>query len=498
MTAEELMQLITADPNGQATIQELKNGRGTEQPDTKQAIKDLDPLQHKVFDPMYRPKKKVKIDPDDPDYGGRTVTSNGEETAPAGFRYEEVARIGLDLPNLIVKRAVSFLFGNPVNLSAEYDQENEKQKQVMQAIKRILHDVKDRSFNRRIARTLFSCTEVAELWYPVQSENANNYGIKSKFKLRCAMFSPLKGDTLYPYFDESGDMVAFSREFTIADSDKSSSTYFETYTDKAHFMWKQGENGLALVEGYPKEIQIGKIPIIYGRQDAVEWAAVQVLIERLEKLLSNFADTNDYHASPKIVVKGELVGFAKKGESGAILQLEGENASAEYLSWQNAPESVKLEIETLLHQIYTLTQTPDISFDAVNGIGSISGVALELLFMDAHLKVQDHCEVFDEYLQRRMNIIKAFVSQFDTTLKEAVEEVMIEPEIVPYMIQDKAAELKIWTDANGGNPVMSQRESFRKAGLSSDPDADYDQYVQEQETATQRTNSFSFNEPTNV
>ena len=76
-----------------------------------------------------------------------------------------------------------------------------------------------------------------------------------------------------------------------------------------------------------------------------------------------------------------------------------------YVSWQNAPESVKLEIETPLKMIYTITQTPDISFDAVKGLGAISGIALKLLFMDAHLKVQDKREIFDDYLQRRVNII---------------------------------------------------------------------------------------------
>mgnify|MGYP007057868075 FL=1 len=84
-----------------------------------------------------------------------------------------------------------------------------------------------------------------------------------------------------------------------------------------------------------------------GRQPAVEWEDVQNLIDRLEKLLSNFADTNDYHASPKIFTTGTILGWAKKGESGAVIEGE-EGATAQYLSWAQAPESVKLEIETLL------------------------------------------------------------------------------------------------------------------------------------------------------
>jgi hypothetical protein len=493
MTAEELLKMIVDDPNGTNTILELKKGRGTELPDIDKYKKDLDPGQHAVFDEIKRPKKKVKIDATDkPDENAINVTNAGER-AGAGFRYEDVSRIGLDLQNLIVKRAVSFLFGNPVTIDAKIDEKNEQQKTVVQALKRILYDNKDRSFNRRVARTLFSCTDVAELWYPVASVN-NQYGFESKYKLRCALFSPLNGDSLYPYFDESGDMIAFSREFSITDNTKKTTKYFETYTDKAHFMWVQTGDGMMIVEGYPRVIEIGKIPVIYGRQDAVEWATVQILIERLEKLLSNFADTNDYHASPKIVVKGELTGWAKKGEAGAILQLEGEDAKAEYLSWQNAPESVKLEIETLLKMIYTITQTPDISFDSVKGIGSISGVALKLLFMDAHLKVADHQEVFDEYLQRRMNIIKAFIGTFNKGLEAAANMVQVEPVITPYMIHDEAADMKIWIDANGGNPIMSQKASFRKAAMTSDADADFEQY-QEEQTAK---NSFSFNEPTNM
>lgn len=481
-------------------INELKSKRYLRLPDSGTAEKQLDPLQHDVYNLLKRPNKRVKIDPDDPYYHGHEYNEHhvsghhvsGTES-PAGFRYEPVARVAVALQKLIVKRAVSFIFGNPVTLDTETDL-NDNQKAVLKALKRVMYDVKEKSHNRRVARSLFSSTEVAELWYPVEKDNTA-YGFKSKFKLRCAVFSPINGDTLYPYFDETGDMTAFSREFSITDKEGKSKSYFETYTAENQYMWEQTTDGFVQSEGYPKPNVIGKIPVVFGNQPQVEWADVQNLIDRLEKLLSNFADTNDYHASPKIFIKGNLTGFAKKGEAGAILQGD-ENSSAEYLSWANAPESVKLEIETLLKMIYTITQTPDISFDAVKGIGNISGVALKLLFMDAHLKVEDHKEVFDEYLQRRINIVKAFLGKFNTKFGNDAEDLMIEPVITPYMIVDEAAEIKIWTDANGGEPVMSQKSSFVKAGLTKDPDADYEQYQSEQNAITQRNNSFVINQPT--
>lgn len=480
-----------------AIIDDLKNHRGSEAPEIDSFKNQLDPLKHDVFDPIKRPDKWVKVDPDDPNANGENSIHQDAETGMINvtsstssgetMRREKVARVAIAIQKLIVKRAVSFLFGNPVELDAKV--ENDIQKAILKAIERVMFDVKDKSHNRRIARTLFTSTEVAELWFPVERKS-KIYGFDSKFKLRTAILSPLNGDKLYPYFDDTGDMIAFSREFTVIDGENKIE-YFETYTDDYMYSWIKGEKGYEYSEGYPKKNTLGKIPIVYASQPHVEWADVQNIIDRLEKLLSNFADTNDYHASPKIFVKGDIVGFSKKGETGAILQ-GSENSSASYLSWENAPESVKLEISTLLNLIYTLTQTPDISFESVKGIGTISGVALKLLFMDAHLKVMDHMEVFDDFLQRRLNVVKAFIGKFNTKLESEAENIIIEPIVTPYMVIDEAAELKIWSDANGGSAIMSQKASFLRSKMTSDPEADYDQYIKEQESAK----TFSFNEPT--
>lgn len=467
MKLEEILLLESS-----SAINELKSKKLSNDSKIEEGKDQLDPRKHKINSRLERPDKTVKVDVK-AEGNSVTKTTGGAATTT---RIEKVARIALALQKLIVKRAVSFLFGNPVELDAQ--PENETQAKVLKVVKRILYDIKDPSLNRAVARTLFSCTEVAEVLYPVQGEVEHNiYGFKTKFKVKSAIFSPLLGDKLYPYFDETGDMIAFSREFTVID--KKSIDCFETYTAKEHYLWVRSSDGFELAEGYPKKITIGKIPVVYGQQDNLEWEDVQELIERLEKLLSNFSDTNDYHASPKIFTQGAVKGFAKKGESGAIIEGE-KGSSAQYLSWANAPESVKLEIDTLLRMIYTITQTPDISFESLRGIGNVSGVALKLLFMDAHLKVEDHKEVFDSYLQRRINIILAYIGSLDVNLKAEAENIMIQPVIVPYIIKDEAADLKIWSDANGGEAIISHKASFQKAGLTSDPEADYQIYLEEQ------------------
>jgi SPP1 family phage portal protein len=468
----DITQLFAADDNNNI-IDKLKSGRNKE-PDIKLFISQLNPDKHDIMDNVKRPDKKIKEDI--PEEERETLGYTGGEKER--IKTVEVARIALALQKLIVNRAVAFTFGNPVSLSAEPENENEQK--VLKAVKKILLNTKTRTINRKIAREIFSVTEAAELWYPVPVENHTKYGFNSKFKLRVAVFSPRKGDKLYPYLDETNDMIAFSRQYITIDENLKECTYFETYTDKMHYIWEYVRGKWELTEGYPKPNIIGKIPVIYGQQPTVEWEDVQILIDRLEELLSNFADTNDYHASPKIVVKGEVLGFAKKGESGAILQLEGDNASASYLSWEHAPESVKLEIETLLRMIYTITQTPDISFDAVKGIGAISGIALKLLFMDAHLKVQDKMELFDDYLQRRINIIKSYIAQLNTQLSTACENLEIEPEIVPYMIEDEQAKVDLLLSANGGKAIASQKSTVQQLGWTPDAETEYNQIKNEE------------------
>lgn len=478
----------------------LKNGRLTSEPQTEQYTAQIDPKLHDVMDERKRPNKMVVTDPNSEDYGQvRNINVNAENQPESGVRIEKVGRIALAIQRLIRDRAVSFTFGNPVTYNT--NPEDEKQAAVLQAIKRVFYDVKINTVNRRVARNIYGATEVAEYWYAVPAEPHELYGFETPMKFKVALFRPAFGDRLYPYFDENRDMIAFSREFSRKYANQKSRTFFETFTKDWHYLWScdNAQNGEKTenwepVEGYPKKVAIGKIPVVYGCQQKVEWEDVQSLIDRLEKLLSNFADTNDYHASPKIFVQGRVLGFARKGDAGGIIEGE-DGAEAKYLSWQNAPESVKLEIETLLKMIYTITQTPDISFDTVKGIGAVSGVALKLLFMDAHLKVQDKCEIFNDYLQRRINIVKALIKEAsgkEEGWKEAAEHLIVEPIITPYIVEDEQTKINILTAANGNKQIASRKATIQRLGWADDPEEE----AKAIEAEEAQENSFMQGEPT--
>lgn len=284
-------------------------------------------------------------------------------------------------------------------------------------------------------------------------------------------------------------MLAFSRQYIRYDEEHRKITYFETYTETHKYLWQQTDADWEELE--PIIHNIGKIPVVYATQEETDWHDVQICIERLEYLLSKFAETNDYHASPTIFFVGKLMGMPEKGDSGKIIQ--GDTGSkAEYLSWDNAPEAVKLEIETLLRFIHGLTQTPDISFDSVKGLSSISGVALEMLFMDAHLKVQEKKEILDDYLQRRINIQKRLIGMLSGEIQVA-DNLDIEPEIVPYKINDETTLIQNLVTANGGKAIISQKTAVKTLNWVSDTKAELKDIEEEEK----RRNTYDLFEPTN-
>jgi len=101
-----------------------------------------------------------------------------------------------------------------------------------------------------------------------------------------------------------------------------------------------------------------------------------------------------------------------KDEEGKI-----HHGKAEFLEATNAVESAKLELEMLKGFIYSISHTPDLSFDNVKGLGNVSGVALKLLFLDAVIKATMNEGENRTMIERIVNVIlSGIVKTTNTTL----------------------------------------------------------------------------------
>ena len=128
--------------------------------------------------------------------------------------------------------------------------------------------------------------------------------------------------------------------------------------------------------------------------------------------------------------------------------------------------------------------------------GAISGSApattasvgtMTIPILDAHLKVQDKCEVFDDYLQRRLSVIQAFLAQMnakDKAFVDACGSLIIEPEIVPFMIEDEAANVNLLLSATGQKAICSRKTAVQQLGWVNDTDAEIEQIEAEESAAS--------------
>lgn len=467
-----VLQTLSDSSAIEKAIKELSAKRIGEVPNVDEIDKQLDPNKHDVMDVVKRPNKRVKADVGDEVVGVKKVTVSGKEQT-INLKEEKVSRIALGYQRLIVSRAVAFFFGIPVDYLIE--SEDAKELQAYKAVTKILHDNKEKWVNREIARELFAYTEVAELWFPVEKPN-KSYGFDSKYKLKVISLKPSDKNELFPYFDATGDMIAFSRKFMVNEEDKKVE-YYETYTDTKIYQFKKVDTW-ENVEGYPKENILGKIPIVYGRQSETEWAIVQNLIDSDESLRSDFSDTNKYHASPTMFIKGSLQGFAKKGETGKVIQGD-KDSEAKYLAWSAASDSVKTEHQMNREDIFAITQTPDFSFNNVKDLGNLGVAAQKLLLSDAHMKVMDKEEILGKFLQRRINIILAFIAQFNNSFAEACENVMITPQITPYIMGDDKEKISNITTAVSGG-IMSKKTGIEQLGWVTDNEKEFQQILDEE------------------
>ena len=436
---------------------------------------EYEPSTHKVVkDLVMRPDKQIQ-----------TGTDDEPETDTV-----YVARLPVPYQKKIVRMRAAFLCGNPIKLEAKPKEGVETG--LFDVIGKTWDDNKLDYKSKGLVKLMMSDLEVAELWYPVEADadywaGTSNANLKKRLKVQ--VIGSKFGDVLYPVFDEYGDMVAFGREYVMKTTDDKKSYHFDVYTADQTYYATQKVGIYTVDRAEVNEFK--KIPIIYYQQDQPEWSDVQMLINQYEISLSDHTDTNAYHVDPTTIVEGKIVGFAKKGEKGKVLEIEP-GAKVNLLAWAQATASLELEQKNLRGHILNETSTPDISFQEMKGLGNFSGIALKMLFLDAHLAAADKEEVFGECIQRRINFLKAAHIALNPAMKAAAG-LKITPKFEYYLPQNDEEKVRVLTTANGGKPIMSDKSSITQNPLIDDSDAELDQIKLEQAAADKKAAATGLN-----
>lgn len=381
---------------------------------------------------------------------------------------EYVTRVTCDLQRLATKRMTELVTGIPPK--RVYTPNNDRQKQIAAYIESIYDRNRINSVNNERLNMLFAGCEVFTLWYAIEERNTL-YGFSSPLKLRCRNFSPMLGDELYPLFDEYGDMIAMSVGYTRKKGRKYVQ-YFDTYTADKHIKWSNENGGWAEVEN--ENITLGKIPGVYAWRPTPIWEDTSKTVYEIEWTLSRNGNYLRQNSKPIFIVfADEAISYGDEKspnrEFRSVMQYP-QNGRAEYVTWAQAVENLKFYVEQLRDLFFTQLQLPDWSYGKMSQ-QALSGESRKQMFIDAQLKVKDESGRLIEFFDREMNVVKAFAKiMLGDGYAADIDALKVETVITPFAITDEKDTINNLMAANGGEPIMSQRESIELFGHSDDVD----------------------------
>lgn len=380
---------------------------------------------------------------------------------------EQVTRITYDLQRLATKRMTELCNGIPVRRI--YRPDNDRQADAAKYLEAIFTNNRIDAVNIDRCNMLFASCEVMTLWYSVEQPN-NYYGFNSKVKVRCANYSPMQGDELYPLFDEYGDMIAMSVAYARKVTDKRIE-YFDTYTADHHYKWSS-ENGWGLVE--EEQYEVGKIPCVYMYRPAPIWENTSSIVYEMEWAMSRNGNYLRKNSKPLFVVYADQeIAYGEEGnekkEFKAVLQYP-KGSSAQYVTWAQAIDSLKFHVDSLRTLFFTTLQLPDWSYEKMSQM-ALSGESRKQLFIDSMMKVKDESGRLVEFYSREVSVVKQFlVKMLGEGWRNDIEGLQVEIEITPYSVTDEKDTINNLLAANGNKPLCSHRESIAQLGWSSDVD----------------------------
>lgn len=477
-TIDEVLRIEDIDQK----IAYLKKGRKTELPDAVKLYNDWNPNRHEIItDTEKYPKIKITVEKEKEVYDEKTGKTT---TIPKKTKDVEPNRIALPIEQDIVNIQTAFTVSTEPKMNCE-PEENEQG--LFSALRKVLEKNKIKYQNKRIVRSWLSEQECAEYWYVVKDDGfwaklkrkiGTLFGASApEYRLNSVIWSPFRGDKLYPFFDDSNNLVAFSREYKKKDLDDVEITCFMTITADSVYQW-EFIDGWKSVSSFKHGFK--KLPVLYCYRPEAYCEKIKTLRVRLEKLLSNYADCIDYHFFPILMLFGDVQNFSGEFKS-RVVELTGQGANAQYLTWNQVPTTVQYEAETLINQIYALTNTPRISFDAIKGSGNVlSGVAFDYVFLSTHLNVENLAEVIGEFMQRRVNFLVSALGSINSSLEKAAETIDINVEIEPYRLDNVDDRVSTAVKAVSGN-VWSQKHGVLFAGNADRLDEELQQIKEEQE-----------------
>lgn len=390
----------------------------------------------------------------------------------------EVAKIPIPYQMKIVDIAAAFFCGKPIEL-INVDGKNSKKFNEFKEM--LVNDAEFNSKNLDLMKHLFIETIAAKLYF------IKNPTEKAKRKLSSRVLCKEYGDDLYVNINNVGTIDAILRKFVtqdIVDGKVKTVTRYELYLENSTKYYKQEGNDI--VEEKVDNHNYGEIPVVPYVQKYAEFEQVRNLVKKYEESFSQLHDTNDYFSAPAAKIKGEIESMPNKSEQGKIFELKQVQgvdgkpmwSDVEYVTWDQRSESLKMQFDIADTHIYSITQTPDISFNKLlaHKPGNISGAALKFMMLDPSIKATSKQMMFTPNIKKELEIAKIIASKMGVNVIDT--EINIEYQSI---LPDNLIEIiEMLSTATNNKQILSRKKALEHNPMIENTEAELNQIVAEE------------------
>lgn len=371
-----------------------------------------------------------------------------------------------------------FLFGSPIKWDfVEGDEE------AFALFKEFLEKHRFDSNMRKAKRLAGAETESAKLYHIYRNDKVGERQVKSVVLARST------GYRLRPLFDQYGNLVAMGYGYSLKENGKTVE-HWDIQTPDSLVYSKRTALGWE-VEQFPNPT--GKINIIYYQQPKA-WDGVEQRLHREEMLDSKIADTNNYFADPIAKATGDVIqGLADPDTAGKLIQLTDNESKFEYINPPQNSEARREEKFELNKSILFDTFTPDLSFESLKGMGSLSGTAIKNAMILGYIKRDNLKEVYDEMLDREKNVILGILKYLHPDKAKAFDELKISYEFTEPFAVDRQQDIKTLVELYKAG-LLSQETTISKLDVVDMPSTEIERIKAEieQARATQQQEQIGF------
>lgn len=307
---------------------------------------------------------------------------------------------------------LAFLLGNPVKWS-KADGDDDAYSLFMDYLKNTYFNSKIRQCKRYAGAETMSA-----LIFHFHRTDEGKIGVDQFVAAR------QKGYRIRYMFDHYGNLQVLAVGYYISDG-KRTRERWEILT--AEMNYECTNAGVTLgwdVQRYQNPT--GKINGILFLQDKA-WAGSERRLRREEMLDSRVADVNNYFADPMAMATADVIeSLPNRDKPGKLLQLTDRNSRFEYLNPPQDAETRRSEKTDLNDSILFDTFTPDLSFEKMRGMGSLSGDAIRNSLVIGYIKRANRMDVYEELIARYSHIVIAVLKQLHPEMSAKLDTLKVD------------------------------------------------------------------------